>query len=252
MVKTQDGQAGPVEGGGAGVHIGVDASASSGSGSPSSPGSSHEVGDLAFHDRPVGSVGGLPLWGFLLGAGLLEERLLGVDGDGPAPPGRSAEVAKRAVGAVRFEAGLALTAGREADRSAMAGGAGDPIGVKVNVEVLLGVAAGGVAHRRALGAQVVAFLGHVSSGGAIGISRVADHYWLVGPVLEVADQILHRVTVGRVGRGGGHLVDDLRVGVDRNVGLVAVEAAVGDLCPWRASGSTVEITRSWATRRTQS
>ena len=44
--------------------------------------------------------------------------------------------------------------------------------------------------------------------------------------------------------------NDLGVGIDADVGLVAVEVSVAALWPWRASGSTVEMTRSAAVPRT--
>ena len=47
----------------------------------------------------------------------------------------------------------------------------------------------------------------------------------------MADEVVHGVAVGGVGRGGGDLVDQLGVGVNRQVRLVAVEVTVVGLVP---------------------
>ena len=60
----------------------------------------------------------------------------------------------------------------------------------------------------------------------VGIGRVAHDLGLVLFVGHALEQLANGVTVGHVGRGDGHLGDELGVGVDREVGLVAVEAAV--------------------------
>jgi hypothetical protein len=94
-----------------------------------------------------------------------------------------------------------------------------PARFQVDHEVVLGVSACRVTHRWAFGAHLETIGGHLGSGGPIGVGRVADDHRLFGLVTQVADQGVEGVTVGNVGRGGGHLVDDLRVGIDTDVGL---------------------------------
>jgi hypothetical protein len=84
----------------------------------------------------------------------------------------------------------------------------------------------------------VAVDGGVTAGRGVG--RLLAH---------IRDQISGGLSVAGVAGGHGGGGDDLTVRVDGDVAFVAVEAAMTLLCPYRAWGSTVEITRSAATLR---
>ena len=109
------------------------------------------------------------------------------------------------------------------------GRAGDGVGLEVDTEAVLGEQAGGVAHRRHLGHHLEAGLVQRLTGGAVGVGRVTHDLGLVVVVFVSLDQLVDGVAVGRVGRADGHLVDELGIGVDGQVGLVPVEAAVARL-----------------------
>src|ERR1019366_5171020 len=67
------------------------------------------------------------------------------------------------------------------------------------------------------------------AGLPVGIGRVAEDFGFFLLVGQTFEQVINRVTVGRVGRGHGHLVDELGVGVDGQVSFVAIEAAIARL-----------------------
>ncbi len=64
----------------------------------------------------------------------------------------------------------------------------------------------------------------------------------------IGQQIDPRRPVGGIGRGERGCGDQSGLGFDGDVRLVAVAYSERDLCMWRASGSTVEMIRSGATR----
>jgi hypothetical protein len=72
VVHSEDGQAGEVEGAGAGQDVGQDAFLAAAPGFSAAPGAAGEVADLAFHDGPVGPVGVLPGRILLAGFGVLQ------------------------------------------------------------------------------------------------------------------------------------------------------------------------------------
>jgi hypothetical protein len=64
------------------VHFGGDPLLASGGGFASFPALWDEVGDLSLNDRPVGPIGLCPTEVLLVGAGLLQQSLVGMDRDG--------------------------------------------------------------------------------------------------------------------------------------------------------------------------
>lgn len=87
---AEHGEAGQVDGGGSGVDVGGDAGDAATSGFAAAPQAPGEVGDLAFHHRPVGPVALSPLGDGLLAAGRLQQSFVTVDGDRAAPASRGA------------------------------------------------------------------------------------------------------------------------------------------------------------------
>jgi len=61
-------------------------------------------------------------------------------------------------------------------------------------------------------------------GGRVPISRVTHDLGLVLAAGVLFEQLAGSLPVGGIGRGGGHLVDQLGVRVHRQVRLVPVEA----------------------------
>ena len=61
VLEPEDGEAGEVDRAGSGKDVGEDAGLASASGFAPAPWPPGEVTDLAFHDRPVGAVGLLPV-----------------------------------------------------------------------------------------------------------------------------------------------------------------------------------------------
>jgi hypothetical protein len=84
-------ESGEVDRAGSSDDVGEDTGLAAGSGLAAAPGSAGEVGDLAFHRRPGGSIGLLPVGVVLGGLGLLQPGLVGMDGDRPARPGGAAD-----------------------------------------------------------------------------------------------------------------------------------------------------------------
>src|SRR5215471_12108921 len=111
MSEAEDREPGPVEGCGAGDKVSCDAGQAPGAGVAAAPGPAGEMGDLALDDGPVGAVALLPGRIPLGGAGALQHRLVGVDGDGAAAPRRGAQRAERAGGAPGAERGPAAAPG---------------------------------------------------------------------------------------------------------------------------------------------
>ena len=95
------------------------------------------------------------------------------------------------------------------DGDALAGRTGHALCLEVDDEEVLGVEARGVSHRGHLGHHLEARFAERLAGGAVGIGRVAHDLGLVLFVGQALEQVVHRVTVGHVGRGDGHLVDEL-------------------------------------------
>ena len=113
----------------------------------------------------------------------------------------------------------------------MSSGAGHGVSGEIDVEVVLGEPTGGVAHGRGLGEDLEAGLPQAGAGGCIGIGGVPHHHRLVIRAGVISQQVIRHGAVGGVGRGDHHVVDQLGVGIDRQVGLVAVESAVLGLVP---------------------
>src|SRR5215471_8814421 len=148
-VEPEDREPGPVEGPGPGEEVGGDAGQAAGAGLPAAPGPAGEVGDLALDDGPVRFVALLPGWVALGGAGALQHRFVGVDGDGAPAPGRGAAWPQWAGGAPGAERGPAAAAGGGDDDGGLPGRAGHGPRAQVHGEAVLGKPPGGVAGWRA-------------------------------------------------------------------------------------------------------
>src|SRR5436309_2132186 len=85
--NAEDGEAGKVGGGSAGVDVGGDTNETATSRFAATPEPADEVGDLAFHDGAVGPIALNPVGSCLLGAGRGQDRFVAVDGDRASSPG---------------------------------------------------------------------------------------------------------------------------------------------------------------------
>ena len=88
--NAEDGEAGKVGGGSAGVDVGGDTNETATSRFAATPEPADEVGDLAFHDGAVGPIALDPVGSCLLGAGRGQDRFVAVDGDRATSPGGGA------------------------------------------------------------------------------------------------------------------------------------------------------------------
>ena len=147
--QAEHGEAGQVDGGGEEVEVGVDFGSAADTGSASAVAATHQVAELAFDLGSGGPVVGLPVGIALAGAGLGERSFVPIDADRAPSGGVGALGAQRTVRAVLGEVGDAAAVGAAPDRHGDAVGAGDGVGVEINVEAVLGEQAAG--RRRWLG-----------------------------------------------------------------------------------------------------
>src|SRR5204862_7657919 len=149
------------------------------------------------------------------------------DADGAAPGGVSALVAQWTAGAGLGEVGDATAVSAAAGGHAHPGGAGDGVVLGVDVEAVLAEAAG--RRRRRLGpatrVDVLVVESLLELAGPIG--GIAVDLGVLGAVLaveEIVDEILRHRCVAGVARRDDRVGDDLAVGIDRDMTLVAVKA----------------------------
>jgi hypothetical protein len=161
--------------------------------------------------------------------------LAGLDGDHPAAGAGSAAIPQRADAARRAESGPATTATGWRDRHRDPRGAGDRPSLEVNMELALAEAAArwrgelGPDHR---GEPMLVQPGQVGAGA---VAAVALDHRPGGRLAlargQVTEQRGHDCGVAGGRRADLGRADDLAVGIDRDVGLVAVKAMGGGLVP---------------------
>src|ERR1019366_1889218 len=238
-------EAGQVDRGGEEGEVGGDLDQPTDAGAAAAVAAAHQVADLAFDLGPGGPVAGLPRRVLLAGAGGGEAGLVRADGDRAAFSGGGALGCQRAGPACCAEPGCpGVPPGSGPDGHGDAGRAGDGLAVEVDGEAVLGEAAFHRGRRLAFDAVIEAgvvqppdeLTGAVggiavdrrlatASGGGRGLPAVPVRGAALITGEHVAEQAFSDLGVSAVprrGLGGG---DDLRVRVDRDVPLVAVEPA---------------------------
>ena len=154
---------------------------------------------------------------------------MSADGDRASRARLRTRLAQWAVRAVDLERGPSAPVTGGVDGHALVGRTGHALCHEVDAETVLGEQPRGVAHRGHLGHHLEAGIAQRLAGRAVGIGRVAEDLGLVLFVGQALDEVADGVTVGHVGRGDGHLVDEFGVRVDGEVRFVAVEATVARL-----------------------
>jgi hypothetical protein len=194
------------------------------------PGAAGEVADLAFHHGAMCPVvllpGRIPLARF----GVLQRGFMGVDADHPSPTGFRARRPQWARTAELAEAGLPVAAAGP-DGHGVASRAGDRAGGQIDAEPVFGIAVG-VAHegtlvrmswpRRVCSSRVApsARPNPRTPQNLSNPSRPLNRYCCprrVGGRCAgggLVQQLVDDLAVGGVGRGDGHVGDQLVVGID--------------------------------------
>lgn len=216
----------------------------------------HQVADLAFHFRPGRTVSLDPGRVFLLFAGLGQALLVATDLDAAPGTGVGALRPQRAHGAGLPEVGGPVSVLASSDRGVLPVGAGHRVAVEVDVELVFGELARRGVRGLGLAVRLDVGLGQdvLELPGAVGGVAVDVRLGLrFAVVLIAAEEVLDQVggersvpDVAGADLGAG---DDLTVGIDRQMAFVAVETPCSALVAVAGLGVTVEMTRSFATRR---
>src|ERR1019366_4903190 len=138
---------------------------------------------------------------------------------------------------------------------------------QVDVEAVLGEQAAGGGGRLSLAARIDVVAGEMIQELPGAVGGIAIHLRPADAVVgrrrvgvvardgrvviadEIVDEVLGDAGVPCIGRADHGVGDDLTVGVYGHMAFVTIETRADVLWPWRASGSTGEITRSLAARR---
>ena len=233
---AENAEAGQVDCGGQEGEVGGDLGGAADPGSSAAVSAAHQVSDLAFHLGSGGAVVGEPLRCGLPLPGLSEAALVPPDPDAAPTGGFGALGPQRAAGAGRPELRDPGPVFAAADRRGLPGRAAHGVGVKINIEGVLGEQSVRGAGRLGLALGVDPGLGQpvLELPGAVGVVAVDTGRIRAGTTVGVpARRWIGRiglavVGIGLGGGGPGQQIRDQVLSDARIAGVARADLSAGD------------------------